>query len=177
MPPFLRPLNLARAPAWKRPALVLATGFGLGLVPLASGTAGTLPGLLLMALLAPLWRPPVTPASLAAQALAALALCAAALPLCDAAEGHFGRKDDGRIVADEFLTFPLTLVGLPLSPWVVALAFFTHRLCDVIKPFPANGLQALPGGLGIVADDAVAALYSLALNHAVVALAARLAGS
>jgi len=159
---FIKSMELARASGWRKPIILLATGFGLGLSPVASGTAGTLLGFPIMLGLAPLWTH-----SLTAQMIAALCLALLAVPICDVAEKHFGRKDDGRIVADEFMTFPIGLLGLPLSPGVLALAFFTNRVFDVLKPFPAKGLQRLPGGLGVMVDDGVAALYSLLVNHAV----------
>lgn len=165
-------MELAKASCWRKPIVLLATGFGLGLSPVASGTAGTLLGLPLMFVLAPLWAHPAFRAypesgALLAQVIVSLGLLLLAIPICDVAEKHFGRKDDGRIVADEFMTFPIGLLGLPLCPGVLALAFFTNRVFDVLKPFPANRLQSLPGGLGIVVDDGVAALYSLLVNHAV----------
>jgi len=145
----------------------LATGFGLGYSPLVSGTVGTLPGVALVLLL---WRWTPHPA---VQAMVALALAAAAVPICSAAEMQFGRKDDGRIVADEFLTFPVCMIGLPVAAsewWVLPLAFVTARAFDILKPPPAYGAQRLPAGWGIVADDFLASLYSLAANHALYAL-------
>ena len=170
--PFIKSMELAKASFRRKPIILLATGFGLGLSPVASGTAGTLLGLPIMFGLAPLWAHSGS-GVLMAQMIAALCLALLAIPICDVAEKHFGRKDDGRIVADEFMTFPIGLLGLPLSPWVIALAFFTNRVFDVLKPFPAHRLQRLPGGLGIVVDDGVAALYSLLVNHAVYYLALR----
>jgi phosphatidylglycerophosphatase A len=98
-------------------------------------------------------------------------LAAAAVPLCDQAERHFGVKDDHRIVADEYLTFPLCLVGLPWREhlWILAVAFVVNRALDVVKPPPARQAQELAGGLGIVMDDFVTCLYALALNHALCA--------
>jgi phosphatidylglycerophosphatase A len=141
----------------RRLSVWLATGFGLGLAPIASGTFGTLPGI---AIVVAVW-----PLGLAWQCLVAAVLPLLAIPICDAAEKHFGKKDDGRIVADEYLTFPIAMVGLPLAPWVVALAFVSSRIFDIVKPPPARGLQELHGGLGIVIDDVVASLYALAFNH------------
>jgi phosphatidylglycerophosphatase A len=56
---------------------------------------------------------------------------------------------------------------LPWSPWVLLIAFLSCRFFDIVKPPPANQLQRLRGGFGIVIDDVVASLYSLAFNHAV----------
>jgi phosphatidylglycerophosphatase A len=139
----------------------MATGFGLGLIPVMSGTFGTLPGVLIaMACSALSWK---------WQAAVAALLAALAVPLCDAAEKEFVLKDDGRIVADEYLTFPICMIGLPVAshPWLLAVGFVAHRACDVIKPPPARQIQSLKGGAGIVMDDVVSSLYALAINHAV----------
>jgi phosphatidylglycerophosphatase A len=139
--------------------LVLATGFGLGFSPVASGTTGTLPGLLIV------WA--VWPYGLPWQIASAILLPLLAIPICGAAERHFGKKDDGRIVADEYMTFPIAMLGLPFTPWVVALAFFTSRCFDILKLPPARQLQSLHGGTGIVIDDVIASIHSLILNHAI----------
>lgn len=150
---------------WRKAAVWLATGGGLGYSPVASGTAGTLPGILIVALLWPQGTGYPALPDLALQVVAALVLAVLAVPLCDIAEAHFKKKDDGHIVADEFMTFPICMLGLPLTPWVVAMAFVSNRVFDILKPPPARGLQALPGGFGIVIDDVFATLYSLAANH------------
>ena len=149
-----------RAPAGARRviSLVIATGFGLGYSPFASGTVGTLLGIGLVGLMQ--WIP-----GLIFQSAAALVLTVAAIPFCHDAEAVFARKDDGRIVADEYLTFPICMLGLPFSPAIVVIAFLTNRAFDILKPPPARALQRIEGGLGIVIDDVVAALYSLAANH------------
>ncbi|MDZ4198227.1 MAG: phosphatidylglycerophosphatase A [Kiritimatiellia bacterium] len=141
---------------------VMASGLGLGLSPIASGTVGTLWGVLLVVLV---W--PIMPHA-GFQAALALILTLAAIPICEAGERWYRTKDDGRIVADEFLTFPICMIGLPFHPemiWVLGMAFLTCRMFDIVKPPPARGLQRLHGGFGIVIDDVIASLYSLALNH------------
>jgi len=141
--------------------LLLATGLGLGLSPVASGTAGSLLGVVLAAIIAPL--------STFWQIVSVLLAIAVAVPVCGAAEARLGKKDDGRIVADEVVTFPLCLLGLPwvAQPWLLAVAFVFHRGFDIVKPPPAGSLQRLKGGLGIVADDVVSSLYALAAGHVV----------
>jgi len=148
----------------------MACGFGLGYSPVAPGTAGALLGVGVAALLLPL-HPFL-------RIVACLALCAAAVPLCDVAEEHFGRTDDRRIVADEFLTFPLCVLGLPWTEhvWLMPVAFVVNRLLDILKPPPARQAQALAGGLGIVMDDVLSSLYALAVNHAIYRLALRWLG-
>jgi phosphatidylglycerophosphatase A len=140
-----------------RIAVGLATGFGLGYSPVASGTLGSLLGVGIVWLTWPVAWP--------VQAVLALVTSLCAIPICEVAERHFGTKDDHRIVADEYLTFPICMLGLPLTPWVLGMAFLSNRFFDIVKPPPARGLQRLSGGLGVVIDDVFAALYSLAFNH------------
>lgn len=141
----------------QRVSVIVATGFGLGLAPVASGTAGTLPGVLLVLLMAR-WGVPL-------QIAGALILTLLAIPLCSVAERHFGRKDDGRIVADEFMTFPICMLGLPPEPWLLAVAFVVSRVFDIVKLPPARQWQSWRGGLGIVIDDAVAGIQTLIVMH------------
>jgi len=144
----------------KNPWVLLATGFGLGLSPVASGTFGALLGVPLAYVLFS-WQ-----TAWEIQAVIALVLTAVAVPICDAAEKALGgKKDDGRIVADEYLTMPLVLIGLPVtSPVMLLVAFLSHRVFDIIKPPPARGLQRLKGGLGITIDDFFSSLYALGVN-------------
>jgi len=141
-------------------SLFVASGFGLGLVsPVAPGTVGSLPGVALAyaTTLLPLWLqiPVVT------------GFAILAVPFCDIAERTLGVKDDGRITADEWMLYPIALVGIPMwdLPWWSMLVFFcVVRAIDIVKPWPARSLQVIPGGRGIVIDDFVANLYSLVVN-------------
>jgi phosphatidylglycerophosphatase A len=145
----------------------LATGCGLGFCPVAPGTAGTLPGILLVLLMR--WALAAGGlaggVALAVEVVACVVFILIAIPICQGGENFFKKKDDGRICADEYLTFPLTLLALPLTPVTLVMAFLTHRFFDILKPPPARGLQRLTGGLGIVIDDVFASIYALAANH------------
>ena len=146
--------------------LFFASGCGLGLVaPFAPGTFGSLPGLALAFLTT------VLPVSLQIPLCTVLVL--AAVPLCGAAEKILGIKDDGRIAADEWMLFPLAVIGLPLASlpwWESALFFIVVRFVDIVKPFPCRRLQSIHGGRGIVVDDFFANMYSLAINWAIYAI-------
>lgn len=147
--------------------LFLASGAGFGYSPIASGTVGSLWGVLLVWLV-------FSHIPLAGQVVCAVLLSLAAVPICDAAEKWYGRKDDGRIVADEYMTFPICVLGIwpaiqaPGGWKVLAAAFVVCRIMDIVKPFPARRLQDLHGGLGIVIDDVIASLYALVVNHLLV---------
>lgn len=144
----------------KKAVLFVATGFGLGLIaPVAPGTVGSIPGVALA------YAVSLLPLYLQIPLCTALALLA--IPVCGLAERMLGVKDDGRIAADEWMLFPLALVGLPLCelPWYsMAIFFCVIRFIDIVKPWPCRNLQSIPGGRGIVVDDFFANLYALVVN-------------
>jgi len=160
----------------KKLGVLLANGFGLGLSPFASGTVGTLLAFPIVWAFCLLLEVPASgiwtfsgimesPVRLVYQAVIAIGLSIVAIPICSVAEKHYKTKDDGRIVADEYLTFPICMIGLPWNPWVLLVAFLSCRFFDIIKPPPCNGLQSIGGGTGIVIDDVFASFYSLIFNH------------
>ena len=80
------------------------------------------------------------------------------------AERALGRgKDPGAIVVDEVAGMTLSLLAVPLTPAAAAVGFVLFRVFDVVKPFPANVSQRLPGGAGVMADDLIAGLYAMVL--------------
>jgi phosphatidylglycerophosphatase A len=132
-------------------ALAIATVFGIGYAPIAPGTFGSAAGLLLW------WW---LPASTGVQAAAIIVIFLAGSWGASVAERHFGRTDPGQVVADEVMGMLITLFLNPVG-WFGALAgFLLFRVFDVIKPYPANRLEQLHGGIGVMADDAMAAVYA-----------------
>jgi phosphatidylglycerophosphatase A len=100
------------------------------------------------------------------QLAAIVAINLAGIPLCTAAGRALGgKKDNQAIIFDEIASLPIAFLLVPLAGWKVALVGFAlHRLFDIWKPPPARQLEQLPDGLGVMADDWVAAAYaSLAL--------------
>jgi phosphatidylglycerophosphatase A len=144
-------------------AVWLSTGFGLGYSPVIPGTIGSLPGIPLVWAIQNAGRG--LGHEVAFHIAAATALALLAIPLCSAGERAAGHKDPHCVVADEYLTFPISMIGLPFSPLMITIAFVTNRILDIVKPWPARQIQVLPGGWGITLDDVFSATYSLALNH------------
>ena len=152
----------------KKIILLLSSGFGLGYSPFASGTCGAILGVPLGLALTTLHG------HLALQFAVAAVLVLLAIPICDAAEKIYGVKDDGRIVADEYMLLPICFIGhAPLFRMLlgggeaafrtivfVGVIFAISRVTDILKPSPARQLQAVRGGLGIVLDDLVADIYA-----------------
>jgi len=135
----------------KRVGLAVATVFGVGYAPVAPGTFGSAAGLLLWWLL---------PASPVVQGVTIVALFIAGSWSGNIAEHHFGRTDPGQVVIDEVMGMLITLFLNPVG-WIGAFAgFLLFRVFDVIKPYPANRLEQLHGGVGVMADDGMAAIYA-----------------
>jgi len=98
---------------------------------------------------------------LSAAIMSALLLIGLATWISDAAERTLKRKDPGCIVVDEIAGMVVTLIGLPFNIATAVTGFILFRILDILKPFPIRVLdQRLPGGLGIVADDVVAGIFS-----------------
>lgn len=132
----------------------IATGFGLGLSPVAPGTFGSLLGIPLAWWL--LSRPLVQQGSIIA------VLLVLAVPVCHVAAWHYAGLDHGSIVADEYVAFPLAVIGLTAArhPLVMAIAFVVYRFFDGLKPPPIHLAEYVQGGFGIVLDDVIAALVT-----------------
>jgi phosphatidylglycerophosphatase A len=139
----------------------MATALGVGYVPIAPGTFGSAVGLLIWFAL---------PSSPLVHAAVIVAIFAVGCWSGSVAERHFGRTDPGHVVIDEVAGMLVTLFLVPVG-WIGAVsAFLLFRISDIIKPYPANRLEALPGGIGIMADDVMAGVYAnLALRVALAA--------
>lgn len=147
--------------------VLVASGFGLGLSPFASGTCGAILGI-------PLGLAVSTIGNVWIQVAVCAVLVLLAVPICDGAEKFYGKKDDGRIVADEYMLLPICFIGQgPVWKMIidggdsridaialVVFAFVVSRIIDILKPTPARQIQAVKGGLGVVLDDLIASIYS-----------------
>ncbi len=136
-----------------RMSLAVATALGVGYVPFAPGTFGSLAGLVLYLGVRASGQPAV---ELAAVVIVFLLGAWAAT----AAEAHFGHIDPGPVVIDEVLGMLVTLALVPVSVTGALVGFVLFRVFDVLKPPPCNTLEALPGGWGVMSDDFMAAVYA-----------------
>jgi phosphatidylglycerophosphatase A len=135
------------------PVHILAFGFGTGLAPYAPGTVGSLLGVVLA------WF--TRDLGLIPQIGVLLVVILAGIPICGESARRLGIHDHGGIVWDEIAGMYAVLVIAPfaLFPWI--LAFVLFRAFDIVKPWPIRDLDhRLKGGLGIMLDDLVAALYA-----------------
>jgi phosphatidylglycerophosphatase A len=138
------------------PSGFLAFGFGSGLSRFAPGTMGTLAAIplgLLLKALPDVWF-----------WLVLLGAFLAGIYICDVSSRRLGRHDPGGIVWDEMVAYWLTVAFLPVSwTWWLA-AFVLFRFFDIFKPWPIRQLeQRFAGGLGIMLDDIIAALFAMVI--------------
>jgi phosphatidylglycerophosphatase A len=160
----------ARAPdarfLLRHPAHFIAFGGGVGLIPFAPGTFGTLLALPIFWLAGPRLGPVVYLGGLAA--LFALGVWA-----CEVTGRALGEPDHGGMVWDETVAFLLVLFFTPVYSYWQAFAFVLFRLFDIAKPQPIRHYErTVKGGLGVMIDDVIAAFYTLlvlAIARAVVA--------
>lgn len=147
----------------EKTALFIGCGLGSGFLRPGPGTWGSGVGLLYTAALLKL---PLQAAVLVG--VLGLALSAWSSAVC---ERLFGRKDPGEVVIDEIVCIPIALWPLFILPhpplWIWLAGFVIFRVLDISKPFPIKQLQGIPGGLGILIDDVVAAMLTSALVWAV----------
>jgi len=138
-------------------ALAIAT-CGVGYLPLAPGTFGSLVGVGLFLLLVR-----VAAVNLLVIVVAILLVTFVGIWAATRTEELSGRKDPGKVVVDEvagqmIALFPLTLFTR-WSTVAVIISFILFRFFDIVKPYPANRLQELNGGVGVMFDDLVAGVY------------------
>jgi phosphatidylglycerophosphatase A len=146
----------ARPPRLHHPAFIIATWFGAGLLPLAPGSWGSLAALPFAWLIA--WLFGARALLIAAAVLFLLGWWAA-----DRVTRASGISDAPHIVVDEVVGQWITLAVAPRDGVAYLAGFLLFRFFDIVKPWPARWAESrLAGGLGIMADDVIAAFFALA---------------
>ena len=139
----------------KNITLIIATGFGLGNSQILPGKLGTLLGIIPAIF--------ILSQSLIFQIAYCFIIVFFGFLICDKAAKIIGEKDPSCIVADEFCTLPITVIGFS-DPIFILSGFIFHRFFDILKPWPIKKFEELPGGLGIILDDFLSAIFALIIN-------------
>jgi phosphatidylglycerophosphatase A len=160
-----------------RISLAIATAFGLGYLPKAPGTFGSLGGVAISLGLvwissrnilqyanlerdASFWTVGLMPANV--QYVIVVLVAILGVYVSDRAAKYVGKKDPQFVVIDEvsgqMLVYFSPFTVLNWKSWL--LGFILFRVFDIWKPFPARQAESLPGGLGIMADDWIAGIYA-----------------
>ena len=143
---------------------MLATGCYIGYTPKAPGTAGSILGLCII------WSLAETSSLL--YIILTIFLLILGIWVSGRAEIYFGH-DGSQIVIDEIIGVMITFVWIPLTVHTLIIGFILFRIMDIVKPFPADRAQKLPGGIGVVADDVIAAVYAHLLLQGVLIIMER----
>lgn len=150
---------------WRNPIHFLAFGFGSGAMPVAPGTFGTLVAIPIYLLMAPL--------SLWLYLAIVTGITVLGVWLCHVTSRDLGVHDHPGIVWDEIAGYLITMIAAPTGWLWVLLGFVLFRVFDIIKPWPIGWAdRRVSGGLGIMLDDVLAAVYAWLLLQVIFILAA-----
>jgi phosphatidylglycerophosphatase A len=139
----------------KKVKYLIATGFGIGFIPLIPGTAGSIAALFLFIIIPVndyIW----------------LTICILMFFLGIWVSGEVEKnegKDPKIVVIDEFVGQWIALLFLPRITWIFIAGFVIFRILDIIKPFPAADFEEIEGGSGILLDDVIAGIYTNIALH------------
>jgi phosphatidylglycerophosphatase A len=138
---------------FRDPILLIAFGFGSGLLPKAPGTCGTLLAIPLFLLLQQF--------SLASYLAIVGVAAVAGVWICSLASTKLGVHDHQGIVWDEIVGYWITMTGIAVSIQTVIAGFILFRFFDIVKPWPIRQIdRSVAGGLGIMLDDVIAGVFA-----------------
>ena len=148
-----------KAHAFKDPLVIIATGFGIGWIPVAPGTIASL----VLAII--FWFfVPESPAHFQYATIFLLFICTR-LTLGFVVR-KYRVKDESCIVIDEFLGMAAALFLVPKEWWLYLIAFLIFRIFDIVKPWPISWVdRRVPGAYGIILDDVIAGAGAATITH------------
>ena len=147
-------MNLLDRLAW-----LYATGCGIGMAPKAPGTFGSLLGPVLVWGWQSLERP------MHESVIVSLVGVLLGVGASQRTARRCGLGDPGCVVCDEIAAFAIVFALTPVTWMTAILGFVWFRVFDIVKPWPINRLERLPGGWGIMADDLLAGVFAAAALH------------
>ena len=140
--------------------IIIASGFGSGFSPFDPGTAGALVAVIIWTVLFY-----VIPFNilLVVTSLLIVLFTAAGIWSADKLESEWG-KDPSKVVVDEMVGVWIALLAVPVgNVWYILFAFLLFRFFDIFKPLGIRKMEQLEGGIGVMADDILAGIYSFLL--------------
>ena len=151
----------------RRLGVFVATCGYIGYAPIAPGTFGTAAGLAVYYLIR-------STGSIAVELGAIVVLFVIGVWSGNEAERHFAKVDPGPVVIDEVVGMLITVALLPVNVTGAIVGFLLFRVLDVFKPWPSGRFERLPGGLGVMADDGMAAVYANIVLRAIILMFGRI---
>lgn len=138
-----------------------ATGTYTGYSPIMPGTVGTLWGVVIAYFTSS--TPPLV------QGLVVATVLILSVYLSSAASRNSEKKDPSYIVCDEVAGVLVAFFLIPFNTLNVIIVFLLFRFFDILKPWPVGTAdRKIEGGLGIVADDAIAGVYANVITHVII---------
>lgn len=145
---------------WTNPIHFITCGFGIGVFPYFPGTVATLAAIPLVIFLSHF--------STTVYILSCIFLFCAGIILCGKTNRDFGTDDHPATVLDEIATFPVAMIGITIDWKYLLMGFLIFRIFDIIKPWPISWVdKKMHGGLGVMLDDLLAAMATLAILHGI----------
>jgi phosphatidylglycerophosphatase A len=147
----------------RRLGLFIATCGYIGYAPVAPGTFGSAAGLAV-------YYAVRASGSTAVELAVIVVLFVIGIWSGTEAEHVLGGIDPAPVVLDEVVGMLITLALLPVTIPGAIIGFLVFRVLDVYKPWPSAQAERLPGGLGVMADDGMAAIYANIVMRVLIAL-------
>jgi phosphatidylglycerophosphatase A len=144
---------------------IIGSGFYTGYIPIASGTFASLLAALVY------FIPGFENSYIIVPSIVISFIIG--IPIGNKFEMMYG-KDPSQCTIDEIMGMWISLYLIPKSVINIMIGFFIWRFFDIIKPYPARDLEKLKGGLGIMIDDFISAVYSLITLHILLIILSRL---
>lgn len=138
---------------------IIASCFYIGYIPGAPGTYGSLFALLL-----------ISQFEILTNIFSIILFILIGLVFSTLMEKQSKKRDDQRIIIDEFAGMLITFYLVPINFLYLVLGFVLFRLYDIFKPYPIKKLQKLPAGWGIMVDDILAGLYARIVLYIIIIL-------
>ncbi|MBS3812064.1 MAG: phosphatidylglycerophosphatase A [Halanaerobiales bacterium] len=138
---------------------IIASCFYIGYIPGAPGTYGSLFALLL-----------ISQFEILTNLTSIILFILIGLIFSTLMEKQSKKRDDQRIIIDEFAGMLITFYLIPINFLYLVLGFVLFRLYDIFKPYPIKKLQKLPAGWGIMVDDILAGLYARIVLYIIIIL-------
>lgn len=135
------------------PASIIATGCGIGFLPIAPGTWASL------AALPAAWLIHLQFGQIGLGVAALIALLSG-IWASHIIESLWNEKDPASVVIDEIAGQWITLIAIPPDYILYGVAFVLFRIADIFKPWPVSWAERLPGGIGVMMDDVLAGVYA-----------------
>ncbi len=138
---------------------IIASCFYIGYIPGAPGTYGSLFALLL-----------ISQFEILTNIFSIILFILIGLIFSTLMEKQSKKRDDQRIIIDEFAGMLITFYLVPINFLYLVLGFVLFRLYDIFKPYPIKKLQKLPAGWGIMVDDILAGIYARIVLYIIIIL-------